>query len=304
MDATDWLNGQLLNAGSYAFREARTDSLTPDTIRLLYEDLFTNQGYSFVKPADVWYRQTYTCADCYVPLPDRDILGTYKAVVLYDEDLQLPLDMDNQIREFESVLTEYMNVGGRVVMIGRNLFGRSVTGWTNLADPIEATFTPADWAFNYFGLTRMFFPGHLAIALRQSKDTADFVNTIALDPAFPAIFVDTNLTIKLSQLPVQDQPWLLDRDGDGATNWLWVPDVNWMGIDRNRGATGFYQFNSELPNTSPSQGRIIGARYEYFDPVINRSTYRTAVMSVPLSVMKRDPNLRAMVKELLDYILE
>ena len=304
MDATDWLNGQLLNAGSYAFREPRPDSLHPDTLRLIYENLFSNQGYAFVRTADTWYRQTYNCADCYVPLPDRDVLGTYKAVVMYDEDLQLPLDMDNQIREYESVLTEYMNVGGRVVLIGRNLFGRNVTGWTGIADPIEATFTPADWAYNYFGLTRMYFPGHLGTALRQSKDTADFVNTIALDPAFPQVFVDTFLTIKLSQLPVSVCPECLDRDGDGATNWLYTPDVNWIGIDRNRGATGFYQFNSELPNTSPSQGRIIGARYEYFDPVINRTTYRTAIMTFPLSVMKRDASQRAMVKQLLDYILQ
>lgn len=304
LDATDWNNGQLLNAGSYWFREPRTDSLTPDTLRAIYEGLFSGQGYPFQKPADVWYRQTNDCADCYVPLPDRDILSLYKALIIYDEDMNLPLDMDNQIREFESVLTEYMNVGGRVVLIGRNLFARNTAGWTQISDPIEASFTPADWAFNYFGLTRMHYPGHLGICLAIGQDTSDFVSTIALDPSFPAVAVDTFLTLKLSQLPVPvNKLPEVDRDGDGNANWEFTPDVNWIGIDRNRGAAGFYQFQSDLPNTSPSQGRLVGARYEYFDPIINRTTYRTEIVTFPLSVMKRDANLRAMAKQLLDYIL-
>jgi len=303
MDATNWLNGQLLNAGSYGFREARTDSLTLDTLRLLYEDLFSSQGYTFENPADVWYRQLRTCADCYALLPDRSILGTYKALVIYDEDMQIPLDADNMFREYELTLTDYMNVGGRVVLIGRNLFGRSVAGWSNYANPIEATFTPADWAFNYFGLTRMFFPGHLSIALRLSKDTADFMNTIALDPAFPPIFVDTNLTIKLSQLPVQDCQECIDRDGNGETNWLWVPDVNWVGIDSSRGAAGVYQFVSELPNTSPSEGRRCAAKFVYYDSLLAQNTPRSAIVTFPLSTMVRDDSLRQLAKGLLDFIL-
>lgn len=303
MDATNYTNGALLNAGSYNFRDPRPDSLLPDTIRAHYEALFTDQGYAFVKPNDLWYRQLDQCADCYAPLPDRDVIGTYKAVIMYDEDMQLPLDRDNTIREYEAVLTEYMNVGGRVILIGRNLFARSVTGWEPTANPIEATFTPADWAFNYFGLTRMYFPGHLGATLDAPVDLADFTSTIALDPSFPAVAVDTMYTLKLSQLPT-GCPSCLDRDGDGLENWRYVPDVNWIGIDRNRGAAGFYQFNSYLPNTSPSQGRICGARFEFYDFVINRPTYRTAIMTFPLSLLKRGPEQRAMVKELLDYILQ
>lgn len=303
MDATNWTNGALLNAGSYNFRDPRPDSLTPDTLRAHYEALFTNQGYAFVKPNDLWYRQTDKCPDCYSPLPDRDVIGTYKAVVVYDEDMQIPLDRDNPNKEYESVLSEYMNVGGRVILIGRDLFARSVTGWEPTAPPIEATFTPADWAFNYFGLSRMFFPGHLGATLSAPVDLADFTSTIALDPSYPAVFVDTILTLKLSQLPTSC-PACLDRDGDGLENWRYIPDVNWIGIDRNRGTAGFYQFNSYLPNTSPSQGRICGARFEFFDFIINRRTFRTAVMTFPLSVMKRGPEQRAMVKELLDYILQ
>jgi hypothetical protein len=303
MDATNWTNGALLNAGSYNLRDPRTDSLNADTIRAFYEALFSNQGYSFVKPNDLWYRQTNQCPDCYSPLPDRDVIGLYKAVVVYDEDMQIPLDLDNLNREYESVLAEYMNVGGRVILIGRNLFARSVTGWNNVADPIEATFTPADWAYNYFGVTHMYFPGHLGICLDTGRDTADFTGTIALDPSYQAIQVDTFYTLKLSQLPTPC-PSCLDRDGDGLENWLYIPDVNWIGIDRNRGAEGFYQFNSYLPNTSPSQGRICGARYQYFDNLIQRNTYRTAVVTMPLSLMKRDAALRAMVKQLLDYVLQ
>jgi hypothetical protein len=303
MDATNWTNGALLNAGSYNFRDIRQDSLTADTIRAFYEELFSNQGYSFVRPNDLWYRQTNECPDCYSPLPDRDVIGTYKAVIVYDEDMQIPLDRDNGNKEYETVLSEYMNVGGRVIVIGRNLFARSVTGWEPTASPIEATFTPADWAWSYFGLSRMFFPGHLGATLAAPVDLADFTSTIALDPSYPPVAVDTIYTLKLSQLPTCC-PDSLDRDGDGVENWRYIPDVNWIGIDRNRGAEGFYQFNSYTPNTSPSQGRICGARFEFFDQIISRPTYRTAIMTFPLSLMKRGANQRAMVKELLDYILQ
>jgi hypothetical protein len=150
----------------------------------------------------------------------------------------------------------------------------------------------------------MYFPGQLGFVLSPpGVDLADFTSTIALDPSYPAQQVDTMYTLKLSQLPTDCPPSCLDRDGDGHENWLYIPDVNWIGIDRNRGATGFYQFNSVEPNTSPSQGRICGARFQFYDPVINRFTYRTAIMTFPLSLMKRGPNQRAMVKELLDYIL-
>jgi len=306
MDATNWTNGALLNAGSYNFRDPRPDSLTVDTLRTLYEDLFSGHGYAFSRTSDVWYRQTDLCPDCYSPLPDRDVIGEYKAVIVYDEDMQIPLDRDNNIREFRNVLSEYLNVGGRVILIGRNLFARSVTGWEPISPAAEATFTPADMAWNYFGLTRMYFNGSLNEAQGAPPDDpaidiSDFTGTIALDPDYPVVGVDTILTLKLSQLPI---PGLPDRDGDGTEDWLYSPDVNWIGIDRTRGAEGFYQFNSYLPNTSPSQGRICGARYEFFDFILGRPTFRTAIITFPLSVMKRDPAQRAMVKQLLDYIEE
>jgi hypothetical protein len=302
LDATNWTNGSLLNAGSYNFRDARPDSLKPDTLRALYEDLFSNQGYTFSRTADTWYRQMSESPDAYRALPDRDRLARYKALIVYDEDMQITLDRDNQIREFSSVLGEYLNVGGRVVLIGRNLFASSVTGWAPSAPPQEATLTGADFGYIYFGVTRIYFPGHLYYAQTFLRDTADFINVISLDSHYPVVAVDTFLTVKLSQLPI---PGLPDRDGDGEANWVWVPDVNWIGIDRTRGVDGFYQFNSIYPNTSPSQGRICGARYEYYDAVLGRNTFRTAVVTIPFTPLKRnDGSLRGLAKALLDYILE
>jgi hypothetical protein len=40
------------------------------------------------------------------------------------------------------------------------------------------------------------------------------------------------------------------------------------------------------------------------DPVLGRATFRSAIVTIPLSPLKQNNNLRAMVKELLDYILE
>jgi hypothetical protein len=302
LDATNWTNGSLLNAGSYNFRDPRLDSLTPDTLRALYESLFSGHGYAFNKATDTWYRQMSESPDAYRALPDRDILARYKALIVYDEDMQIPLDRDNNIREYSSVLGEYLNVGGRVVLIGRNLFASSVTGWAPTGGPQEATLTGADFGYIYFGVTRMYFPSHLFYAQGRLSDTADFFNVIPLDPRFPVVAVDTFYTLLLSQLPI---PGLVDRDGDGNANWLWIPDVNWIGIDRTRGAIGFYQFNSVYPNTSPSQGRIVGARYEFFDPLLGRNTFRSAIITFPLSLLKRgDGNLRAMAGAVLDYILE
>jgi hypothetical protein len=307
MDATNWTNGSLLNAGSYLFREPRTDSLTLDTLRALYESLFSNQGYTFSKSNDTWYRQMVKGEfdppdDAYRALPDRDRLARYKALIVYDEDMQITLDRDNTIKEFTSVLGEYLNVGGRIVLIGRNLFASSVTGWAPNGPPQEATLTAADFGFTYFGVTRMYFPGDLFYAQNALTDTADFQNVISLDPRFPVVSTDTILTLKLSQLPVQALP---DRNNDGIQDWRWIPDVNWIGIDRTRGVTGFYQFNSVYPNTSPSQGRICGARYQYYDPILGRNTFRTAIVTLPLSVLKRnDGSLRGLTGALLDYILE
>lgn len=312
MDASNWTNGRLLNCGSYFLRNPRCDSLTVDTLRQFYVDLFTGQGYDFNPDLDFWIRQLDDTEDSYAPLPDRDIIGQYKAVVLFDEDLQITLDVDNLIREYRTVLSEYLNVGGRVVLIGRNLFGSSVTGWSPADPPLVAQLTGADFGFNFFGVTHMYFPGSIDAALKGPPDTAldisDFTGTLALDPTFPEVSVDTFLTLKYSQLPTaalfSRAP---DCDPDIGTNeseWLWMPDVNWIGIDRNRGAEGFYQFNSVAPNTSPSQGRICGARYEYFDFILNRNTYRTAIVTFPFSTLKRDGSIRALVKELLDYILE
>lgn len=310
MDATNWTNGRLLNAGSYFLRGARCDSLLVDTLRQFYEDLFTGQGYEFNPALDFWVRQLDNSPDSYAPLPDRDIMGQYKAVILFDEDLQVTMDIDNDIREYRTVLSEYLNVGGRVILIGRNLFGESVTGWTATDPPLEAQLTGADFGFNYFGVTHMYFPGSLSSALTAppliALDISDFTGTLALDPTYPEVSVDTIRTLLMSQLPTEA---LLSRvpDCDSTTDnseWVWIPDVNWIGIDRNRGAEGFYQFNSVEPNTSPSQGRICGARYVYFDVILGRQTYRTAIVTFPLSMLKRDGSIRAMVKELLDFILE
>jgi hypothetical protein len=302
MDATNWLNGQLLNAGSYAFREPRTDSLAPDTLRELYENLFSNQGYPFDAETDVWYRQTDSCSDCYRLLPDRDVLGSYRALVLYDEDMMAPLDRDNYQHEYENRLREYMSVGGRLVLVGRNLFAGNAATWSPSADPIEAFFEPGDWAYECFGLTRMYFPGHLGIVLDYSADTADFMGAEVLDSAFQTVQVDTFLTIKLSQIPCPTCP---DRDptDDSYWNWLWVPDVNWVGIDSTRGAAGVYEFVSELPNTSPSHGRRCASKFVYYDTLLSRHTFRSAIVTFPLSTLVRNDSLRQLAKGLLDFAL-
>ena len=150
----------------------------------------------------------------------------------------------------------------------------------------------------------MFFPNMSAPAIDSAVDVSEFVSARPLLAPFFEVSTDTIRTMYLCQIPRAPRHPHQDRDGDGALDWLWIPDVNWIGIDRNRNADGIYQFNSILPNTSPSQGRICAARYEFIDPVLGQSTYRTAIVTFPLWTMKNDANLRAMIGELLDYILE
>lgn len=305
MDATNWKNGRLLNAGSIFFREQSDDSLTLDTIRTMYEDLFEDHGYVFDRASDTWYRQMSAPPDAYRALPDRDVLGSYRALIVYDEDMQVALDFDNRIGEFASRLGEYMDVGGRVVLIGRNLFGPDVTGWsaTDLAQ--NAELTEDDFGNKYFAVTHMYFPGSLGEALVGPPDTAldisDFEGTFVLDPDFPAVSTDTIRTLYLSQVPVAS---LIDRNGDVQKNWLWVPDVNTLSIDTDRGATGIYNFNSAMPDSSFSHGRLCGAHYQFYDSVLARYTYRTAIITFPFFPLKQDPNVRALAGELLDLILE
>lgn len=304
MDATNWTNGRLLNAGSIFFREPGDDSLTLDTVRAMYEDLFEGHGYEFDRASDTWYRQMPSPPDAYRALPDRDVLARYKALIVYDEDMQIPLDFDNPIGEFASKLGEYMNVGGRVVLIGRNLFGEYVTGWSATDPAQEAELTEGDFGYDYFAVTHMYFPSHLKRALVGPPDTAldisDFMGTLVLDPDYPVVSTDTIRTLYLSQVP---SARLIDRDGDFQKNWLWVPDVNTLSIDTNRGATGIYNFNSAYPDSSFSHGRLCGAHYEFYDSVLARYTYRTAIITFPFFPLKQDPNVRALAGELLDLIL-
>jgi len=308
LDATNWFHQAQSNMGAVLFGPVpREDGLTVDTILGEIFALFEGQGHSFDRNLDVWHRMTFRSrTEDAQPLPDRDVLGEYRAVIVFDEDVREPLDTDQSPNghEFEGALSDYMDVGGRVILIGRNLFASSVTGWSTRDLPQEAELTAADWGFQYFGVTRMFFAGATGPAIDDGIDISDFMSTIPLDPAYPAVTVDTIRTLFLSQIPKEPfYPWQ-DRDGDGALDWLWIPDVNWIGIDRNRNADGIYQFNSFLPNTSPSQGRICGARYEFIDPVLGLPTYRTAIVTFPIWTMKSDANLRALIGELLDYILE
>ena len=49
----------------------------------------------------------------------------------------------------------------------------------------------------------------------------------------------------------------------------------------------------------------MAARYEYFDFVLGRNTFRTAIVSVPMfPLVQDDGSVRLLVRELLDYILE
>jgi len=316
MDATNYYNASKLNAGCVNFAQRTPDSLpvlTPDTIANYYYSLFVDQGPAFSK-ADTWKRIISPLVPSFVNiLPDRDVLARYKALIIYDEDLHLPLDEDNNTGEFYSVLSDYMNVGGRVVLIGRNLFAASVTGWqSNAPEPQDAEFNTG-FPLNYFGVTRMYFPAHHQLAQELKKVVADFVSVIPLDPDYPVVVTDTS-TLWPIQVDafgdttyVKGTPNILSYLGvfiEGVPRWQYIPDVNWIGINRNLGATGFYQFNSSNPNTSPSQGRICGARYEFFDPVLGRRTYRTAVLTFPFWEMKHDANMRRLANQILTYILE
>jgi hypothetical protein len=294
-DASNWMSGLQQNAGSVFFREERLDSLTADTIRQMYRELFSGHGYEFVE----WYRQDLDVVCRLDAPPDRDVMGQYKAIVVYDEDMQGTLDNEvgslNTQRPFTNALGDYLDVGGRVVLIGRNMFAMDVgTTWQPGREfPEPVSLSGADFGFKYFAVTQVYFQSDLYYAAAVHVDSSDFVGVIALDPSFPVVVEDPRLISYLSLPFVPPGPI-----------WSHIPDVNWIAIDRFRGAEGFYQFNSSDPNASFSQGRICGARYEFIDPILLRPTFRTAIVTFPLFPMRNDPNLKAMCGKLLDYILE
>lgn len=308
LDATNWLNGRTLNAGSVYFREPRTDSLSPDSIRKMYESLFEGHGYEFDPMIDTWYRQvdrdSTGAPDMYRLMPNNDILSRYKSLILYEEDMIVVLDMDNIVIDFESALSEYLDVGGRVVLIGRNLFGNRIPSWSSYSPALEFEFRPTEVASNYFAVTHMYFPGNLSRALAGPPsvaiDVSDFTGTLALDPEFPTVSTDTMRTLYLSQVHSDS---LVDRDSDGSKNWLWIPDVNTLSIDADRGARGIYNFNSAVPDSSISHGELCGAHYEFYDSVLARHTFRTAIFTFPFFPLKQDSNLRALAREILDLML-
>jgi len=304
MDASNWYNGYLLNCGSYDFRNQRQDSLTPSMIQEWYKDLFEGNGYAFDREVDTWARQidfdTNWCADCYRIFPDRDVLSSYKALIVYDEDMLMPLDRDNFQQEYGRMLDDYVAVGGRLALIGRNLFGPWDSLWLPNGPPNTKHFHAADFAARFFGLSSLNFQGDTYIAMNAIADSADFAGATPINPSFPALAVDTTTTLLLSQLPI---PGIRDRTGDLWGDWLWLPDVNVVDVDPAGGAVGLYSFQATDPASSPNQGRFCGVQYEYFDTVLSAYTFKTVLLTFPLSTLKRDGSPEALAGALLDYIL-
>lgn len=324
MDASNYWEGFQTNSAAINFKTRAPGSLpalTPDSIHNFYYELFANQGWAFTR-LDVWKRTAHFDSPNSLPeqtlLPDRDVLGRYKAVIVVEFDEHSPLDKDvTGGPQFEPALSDYLNVGGRVVLIGRNLFGPDVTNWSSLSPPQEVTFSAIDFPFKYFGVTRMYFPGQFSTTYDSNPNwvlITDFVGALPIDPNFPRIDADTSTPYMIwdagaitpqDTIVVHGRSNVLTRIGiEGSPFWQLPPDVNWIGIDRTRGAVGFYQYDSRDPNTSPSQGRICGARFEYFDPILGQPTYRTAVLTFELWTMEHGDNLRRLAHELLSYILE
>ncbi len=155
-----------------------------------------------------------------------------------------------------NLLEDYGIAGGSVLFVGRDLFNLEDLAFGN------RYFGPGDFAYDYFGITRVYYPS--SMLSHPTQMNAEFAAARSCDPGLPDLPVDSARTDW--GIPVQLQPV-----GPG------IPFVGWLEGDPEL-TRCLYTFESLYPDTSASHGKTVGLLYH--------DGYRRAgILNFPLSMM-------------------
>jgi len=178
----------------------------------------------------------------------------------------------SETEQIHNLLLDYFVAGGNVLFVGRDLFNTDDLAYGS------RFFGPGDFAYDYFGVTRVHYPPTLLS--HPTRINAQFVGANSCSAGLPDLPVDSARTDW--GVPEQLQP---AGPGVGFVGW----------IEGHPDATRcLYTYESLYPDTSSSQGKTVGL---FFDDGLRRA----AVLTFPLSMMKEgraQQALHAIVTEL------
>lgn len=163
----------------------------------------------------------------------------------------------SETQAIHDLLQDYFIAGGKVLLVGRDLFNLDDLAFGN------RYFGPGDFAYEYFGVTRIYYPA--SMLSHPTQMNAEFVGARSCHADFPDVPVDSARTDW--GIPVQLQP-----AGPG------VSFVGWLEGDPEV-TDCLYTYESSSPDSSAAQGKTVGLLY-------SQGRRRAGILNFPLSMME------------------
>jgi hypothetical protein len=198
---------------------------------------------------------------------DRALPATMKLQDFNHHPMTIVVSSGNfsETAAIHELLRDYCLAGGAILFVGRDLF--------NLDDLAcgYRHFGPGDFAFDYLGVTDIFYPA--TMLSHPTQLNAEFIAALACHPDFPDLAADPNKTAW--GIPEQLQPV-------GPA----IPFVGWLAGDPDR-TRCIYTYESLFSDVSPSQAHDVGLLY-------NDGKRRAGVFNFPLSMMEEPAAIEAL----------
>jgi hypothetical protein len=267
---TDWNKKTILVVDASVYAGMNADPPNPDSVRNFYRDALASLPAGLCHSFAIWYDPKHS-PDKFKNSPGEDRLSRFDLVIL------LNIGGTSAIFWADSIYDryeEYLNIGGRVWLIGLNNFD-VVTGKDKLR--------PApSFAREYFGVDNVLAPGWSTL----DSMTLEFIRAEPFGSwkDLPTLVPDT---IKCQQLrnytwydPVRGPVYRFGTRGipyvcfDALVNYT---DFE----DRYPAQRRIYTYRSYYGSASPLDGKPCAVTYV-------GPTYRTAEFTFPLNLMKND----------------
>jgi len=257
-----------------------------DDVRAFYAQLADSAGYG---PADYDWAD-YTMGNAELPVPMSDLYN-HRLIIILDTDYSKALEEDVGKYQ-ETSYKKYLDVGGKVWIIGRRTFDNLQGGRQDMPTTGKHSI-----GFTHFDLSSIYSPRPSLV------DYAEFVGAISANPDFPNLQLDT---IRVAQLNWQTRQYVsLDSSHTPwdtvFTNYRYHTFSRALGgidyLTRLSDSETIYKFNSLYADTS---------RYHYFPVAIRKEvagSYKTSYFCFPLYFIKTDQAV-AVTRNMLAWFFE
>jgi hypothetical protein len=233
-----------------------------DSVNQFYDMLVQSAGYD--QGSYDWYDARLS-----TQWPPKSVLANYKLVIVINMDRIDPLSPEQ-----DSVYCEYLNVGGKLWVLGRRTF---VERRNNAGGRVE--FGPSGTyrlPYNYLDLSAIY-----ADMAAPPHPAAEFIGASSLMPELPDLQVDT---LRVSYTSVDT----LNFHYHFAQALRCVDFVERIG-----NSDVLYNFNSIYPDTSRFNGFPVAMRY-------NAGSFKTAYFTFPLYFIQTD-QAEAVTQRMLEW---